>query len=175
MSFNKQNTNHMKASIILTLLAVLTTAALPHPSTTQNLCEKTAQQVVVAFRQTSPSAYVALFPSLAEFHDLMDANAHVYGETLEAAKDEFSERYKNDVLPLVERSFTTILQEGSKKGIEWSQINFERVECTPPNKSLSAGSFTIVFSANGKEHRMNIGKAFVLRDEWKISSEISLI
>jgi hypothetical protein len=171
----KQNTNPMKASIILTLLALLTTAASPHSSTTQNACEKTAQQIILAFRQTSPVAYVALFPSLAEFYDLMDANAHVYGETLGAAKEEFSERYKNDVLPLVEKAFAAIVQEGSKKGIDWSQINFERVECTTSGKNLSAGSFTIVFSASGKEHRMKIGKAFVLHNEWKVSSEINLI
>lgn len=96
-------------------------------------------------------------------------------ETLDAAKEEFSFRYKNEVLPLVEKSFSNILQEGSKKGIEWSQINFERVECTPFSKSFRAGSLTIVFSASGKEYRMNIGKAFDLHNEWKISSEINLI
>jgi hypothetical protein len=164
----------MKTPVILMLLAVLIIAALPHPSVAQNPCELMAQQVIVAFRQASPVAYVALFPSLAEFHDLMDANAHVYGETLEAAKEEFSLRYKNEVLPLVEKSFAIILQEGSKKGIDWSQINFERVECTTSG-NRRAGSFTIVFSAGGKEYRMNISKAFVLNDEWKVSSEISLI
>jgi len=165
----------MKTSIILILVGVLTTTALPNPSAAQNPCEQMAQQVLVAFRTNSPEAYVALFPSLAEFHDLMDANANVYGETLEAAKEEFSARYKNHVLPEVEKSFATILEEGSKKGIDWSQIKFERVECTTPGKNLSSGSFVIVFSASGKEYRMNISKAFVLHDEWKVSSEISLI
>lgn len=164
----------MKTSLILILVAVLITAALPNPSGAQEPCEQMARQVIVAFRKTSPEAYVALFPSLAEFHDLMNANANVYGETLEAAKEEFAARYKNDVLPSVEKSFATILQEGSKKGIDWSQINFERVECRAPG-NLTAGSFTIVFSANGKEYRMNISKAFILHDEWKVSSEINLI
>jgi hypothetical protein len=164
----------MKTSIILIFVAVLITATLPNPSAAQSPCEQMAQQVIVAFRKNSPEAYVALFPSLAEFHDLMDANANVYGETLDAAKEEFDARYKNDVLPSVEKSFTTILQEGSKKGIDWSQINFESVECRTPG-NLSAGSFTIVFSASGKKYRMNISKAFVLHDEWKVSSEISLI
>ena len=83
----------MKTSIILILVAVLTTTSLPYPLAAQNPCEQMAQQVIVAFRTNSPEAYVALFPSLAEFHDLMDANANVYGETLEAAKEEFSARY----------------------------------------------------------------------------------
>ena len=165
----------MKTSIISILVAVLTTAALPNPFVAQNPCEQMAQRVIAAFRTTSPEAYVALFPSLAEFHHLMDANANVYGETLEAAKEEFAARYINHVLPVVEKSFATILEKGSKKGIDWSQINFERAECTTPGKSLSSGSFTIVFSANGKEYRMNISKALVLHDEWKVSSEISLI
>ena len=168
----------MKTSIILIFVAVLSTAALPalpKPFAAQNPCEQMAQQVIAAFRTDSPEAYVALFPSLAEFHHLMDANANVYGETLEAAKEEFAARYKYHVLPIVEKSFVTILEEGSKKGIDWSQINFERVECTTPGKNLSSGSFIIVFSASGKEYRMNISKAFVLHDEWKVSSEISLI
>jgi len=165
----------MKTSIILIVIALLTTASLPYPLAVQNPCEQMAQQVIVAFRTNSPEAYVALFPSLAEFHDLMDANANVYGETLEAAKEEFAARYKNHVLPVVEKSFATILEEGSKKGIDWSQINFERVECTTPGKNLSSGSFIIVFSDRGREYRMNISKAFVLHDEWKVSSEISLI
>lgn len=74
-----KNTHPMKAPIILTLFAALTTAASPDPSVALNRCEHIAKQVIAAFRQTSPVAYVALFPSLAEFHDLMDANAHVYG------------------------------------------------------------------------------------------------
>ena len=165
----------MKTSIILIFIAALITASLPYPLAAQNPCEQMAQQVIVAFRTNSPEAYVALFPSLAEFHDLMDANANVYGETLEAAKEEFATRYKNHVLPVVEKSFATIVEEGSKKGIDWGQINFERVECTTPGKNLSSGSFIIVFSAGGKEFRMSISKAFVLHDEWKVSSEINLI
>jgi hypothetical protein len=69
----------MKISVMLILFAVAATAALHRPSVTQSPCEKMAQQVIVALRQTSPEGYVALFPSLAEFHNLMDENADVYG------------------------------------------------------------------------------------------------
>lgn len=165
----------MKTTILLTFVAMLTTAAVPQPFASESTCEHMAQQVITAFQKTSPEAYTALFPSLAEFHALMDENANVYGETLEAAKEEFAARYKNDILPLVKKSFVSILQEGSKKGIDWSQINFEGFECSTPDKTLSSVSFTIVFSANRKEYWLTIGKAFVLHDEWKVSSEISLI
>ena len=154
---------------------MLTTAAAPQSFASENTCEHMAQQVITALQKASPESYIALFPSLAEFHALMDENVNVYGETLEDAKEEFAARYENDILPSVKKSFTYVLQEGSKKGIAWSQINFEGVECSTPGKTLSSVSFTIVFSANSKQYRLTIGKAFVIHGEWKVSSEISLI
>lgn len=62
-----------------------------------------------------------------------------------------------------------------QKGIDWSQIAFERVECNASAKDLKPVPFIIVFSANGKKYQMTINRAFIIHDVWKVSSEISLI
>ena len=105
----------------------------------------------------------------------MDKNSSVYGGYLTAAKEEFAVRYENEILPKVKDSFVAILQEGTEDGIEWSQVNLERVECNPSAKDLKPMPFSIVFSANGKEYQMTINRAFIIHDVWKVSSEISLI
>jgi len=164
----------MKTTIILITVVLLTPAALPVPIFYQSDSERLAQQVITALKKGSPEDYAALFPTLGEFQAMMDQNSFVYGEYLSAAKEEFAVRYENEIMPSVKTSITSILQEGNKKGIDWSQINFESAECNMPAKDFETVPFTIVFSVKGKEYRMTIDKAFIMHKIWKVSSEISL-
>ena len=165
----------MKTTIILITVALLTTAASPVSTVSQNASQHLAEQIIEALKNSSPEDYAALFPTIAEFHAIMDKNSSVYGEYLTAAKEEFAARYENEILPKVKNSFIAILKEGTENGIDWSQINLERVDCNPSAKDLKPMPFSIVFSANGKEYQMTINRAFIIHDVWKVSSEISLI
>jgi hypothetical protein len=105
----------------------------------------------------------------------MDENAVVYGKNLMAAKEEFAAHYEHEIIPSLKRSFSTLIREGNKKGIDWSTITYNRVEYEAPEGDLSTISFVIVINTKGKEYRINIEKAFVLHDEWKLGAEIKLI
>ena len=165
----------MKTTIILFTVALLTTAASPISTAPQNASQHLAEQIIEALQNSSPDDYAALFPTIAEFHAIMDKNSSMYGQYLTAAKEEFALRYESELLPKVKNSFVAFLQEGTANGIEWSQINLERVDCNPSAKDLKPMPFSIVFSANGKEYQMTINRAFIIHDVWKVSSEISLI
>ena len=165
----------MKTTIILITVVLLTTAASPVSTVPQNAYQHLAEQIIAALQNRSPEDYAALFPTIAEFHAIMDKNSAVYGEYLNAAKEEFALRYENELLPKVKNSFVAVLQEGTENGIDWSQINLERVDCNPTAKELKPMPFSIVFAASGKEYQMTINRAFIIHDVWKVSSEISLI
>ena len=165
----------MKTPIFLITVALLTTAALPISTVSENASDHLAQQIVAALKKGSAEDYIKLLPTLAEFHGIMDNNASVYGEYLIEAKEEFAARYENKIIPSVKKSFISVLEEGDRRGINWSQIYLESVECTTDAKDLKPVPFTIVFSTNGREYRMTIDKAFIMHDVWKVSSEISLI
>jgi hypothetical protein len=165
----------MKTTIFLITVALITTAASPVSTVPQNASQHLAEQIIDALRNSSPDDYAALFPTIAEFHAIMDKNSSVYGEYLTAAKEEFALRYENELLPKLKNSFVAILEQGTENGIEWSQVSLERVECIPSAKDLKPMPFSIVFSADGKEYKMTINRAFIIHDEWKVSSEISLI
>ena len=119
----------MKTTIFLITVALLTTAASPVSTVPQNASQHLAEQIIEALQNSSPDDYAALFPTIAEFHAIMDKNSSVYGEYLTAAKEEFAVRYENEILPKVKDSFIAVLEQGTENGIEWSEINLERVEC----------------------------------------------
>lgn len=162
-------------TIIILAIAVIATAALPNPFVSGTSAEQMGQRVVATFRQASPEAYTALFPTLEEFQEIMDENSLVYGDQLEAAKEEFSARYENEIIPSIHNSFTAVLHEGNKKGIDWNAITFARVEYTAPTLNLAPTPFVIVFICNGQEYKINIEKAFVLHEQWRVSATIRLI
>jgi hypothetical protein len=151
-------------TVILIIVALATTAALPIPIVNQNASDQLARQIIAAFKKSSPMEYAALFPKLAEFQTLMEKNSSVYGEYLSSAKEEFAVRYKNEIIPSLKESFTTIIQDGNTKGIDWSAIKLERVDYSTSARGLKPILFTIVFSAKGKDYRMTIDKAFIIHD-----------
>ena len=72
----------MKTTIILFAVAILATSASVNPFFSQSASDKMAQQVIAALKKSSPDDYAALFPTLAEFYAIMDANGAMYGEYL---------------------------------------------------------------------------------------------
>ena len=170
-------------SLISTLLIVTMTASsltisqatakrlLFNPSS-----EDAAQKILAALQATSSEEYVALYPTLEEFHQMMINNAHVYGEYLNDAKRDFADNYVADQLPELRESFDELINKGIQIGIEWKSIQYLGIELdqqeTPDLKPVP---FTVVFLSNGKRYRLCIEKAFVLNGQWRVSSELALL
>lgn len=135
-----------------------------------------AKQIITALQHVSPQEYVALFPTLQEFHQMMGRNSVFYGESLPAAKQEFASTYQNHLIPAVKESFDRIIREGNKKGIKWNNIRFERIESSEiMGQQFGQAQVVIVFTANGKPYTLSLKKALIMNAQWKISQFIELI
>lgn len=159
------------ASALLTIVAMTMSSFTVTYSETS---EKMAQHVVSAFQHNSAQEFASLFPSLQEFHQLMDETPWLYGDFLLEAKKEFASEYESELLPEVRDAFQHILIEGKKKGIDWSSIEYVRTEVGNISESKSA-PVTVVFLSNGKEHRIRIENAMTIHDQWKVSQYLHLI
>ena len=162
-------------TILFIFIATLAATALPTSAVVPDACRQTAQQVVAALQKASPEEYTKLFPTLSEFHVVMDEYAYIYGETLPAAKEEFTTRYTHELLPAVKKSFAEVLQAGADKGIDWKKIEFKKVECLSPRQNRVPVSMTIVFSAGEKEYTVTVDKASVVEDAWRVTAKITLL
>jgi hypothetical protein len=134
------------------------------------------KQVITALQHMSCQEYVALFPILQEFHQMMEKNSVFYGESLSAAKQEFANTYQSHLIPAVKDSFDRIIREGNKKGITWNTIRFERIESSEiMEPQFGQAQVVIVFTANGKVYRLGLTKALIMNEQWKVSQFIELI
>jgi hypothetical protein len=172
----------MKTIICSTILFLTMTSCNVDPSPTYqpaasaSSSKEMAEQVITALQHMSSQEYIALFPTLQEFHQMMEKNSPFYGESLSAAKQEFATTYESHLIPAVKESFDRIVREGNKKGIEWSTIRFERMESSKIVKQQFAqAQVVIVFTANGKKYSLSLEKALIMNAQWKVSQFIKLV
>lgn len=138
--------------------------------------EEMAKKVVTALQHKSAQEYGSLFPTLQEFHQMMEKNSAFYGESLSAAKQEFADTYKNHLMTAVKESFDRLIREGNKKGIAWNTIRFERIESSEiMEQQFGQAQVAIVFTANGKAYRIRLEKALIMNGQWKVSQFIELV
>jgi hypothetical protein len=166
----------MKTTILLTVTAIvitITSFELYHSEIEAK--EKMGLQVITALQRSSAHEFSALFPTLADFHELMVRHSELYGTNLAEAGREFEEEFEQVLRPAFKNSFETILAEGTKAGIDWRTAKFVSVE-VPENieSEYSVVPMTITFTAQGKEHQLKIEKAFVMNGHWKISQFTTL-
>ena len=164
----------MKPFTILTLFSMLSTGVQSNPSLT-NSPEKIASNVIHALRTRSFEEYRALLPTLSEFHQIMDANDKLYGGFLTEAKREFATRYEQELIPSVRQAFTSVIAEGSTRGIDWKRVEFVRVETIELQGHENHAQLNIVFREKGKEYTLRIENAFAWRGEWKVTQFVELI
>jgi hypothetical protein len=146
------------------------------PAAPTSSSKEMTEQVITALKHISSQEYIALFPTLQEFHQMMEKNSPFYGESLSAAKQEFATTYERHLITAVKASFDRIVREGNKKGIEWSTIRFERIESSEIVKQQFAqAQVAIVFTANGKAYRLGLKKALIMNEQWKVSQFIELV
>ena len=137
--------------------------------------EEMAKRVVDALQHISRQEYVALFPTLKEFHQMMEMNSGFYGEYLSAAKQEFANTYQSHLVAAVKDSFDRIIREGEKKGIAWNTISFDRIGSSEiTEEQFGQGRVAIVFNTNGKSHRLILKKALIINAKWKVTQFIEL-
>ena len=139
-----------------------------------NAPEETASSLISAFKKNSVEEYSALLPTLSEFHQIMDANDRLYGDYLTEAKREFAIRYEQEIMPSVKAAFKSVIAEGNKRGINWQNVEFVRVENDDSSGQENPAQLDIIFSERGKEHTLRIEKAFVWQGQWRVTQFIEL-
>lgn len=167
----------MKTTISISTLAITLSSFMPLSGTgVVPSYDKVGREALEAFRHGSISEYQQLFPKLKDFYELMDADAAVYGKTLEAAKRDFARVYLEQIYPALSMSFEQIVKEGKARGIDWSAAKFDHVECSSvPSGKFGHSSLNIIFTTNGASHTITIEKALIINGEWKVSQFAKLI
>lgn len=166
----------MKTKFILLTFLTITMTSFEIKPKRIDAAETLASAIVDALQNTSVQAYRALLPAVEEFHQVMEENAMTYNGHIAEAKTEFEIDYINKVFPELNRSFTSVISEGKRAGIQWSKISLVAVEAGEDRQaSFSAVPMTIVLSSNGKEFRVQLEKVLILNGKWKVSQYIKLI
>lgn len=170
----------MKTVICLSFVLAVAVACNvePSPASQSSLIpssEKLAKGVITALQHESAEEYFALFPTLQEFHQVMDDNADFYGKSLSEAKEEFAAVYERNLTRSVQESFDRIVRQGRNSGIVWNTIRFERIDNTGQTEQFAQASLVISFTANGKQQRLILKKALILNSQWKVSQFIELV
>ena len=136
--------------------------------------DRIAKQIVQALSKSSSFEYSALYPPVESFLEVMDKNATLYNNLAEA-KTEFAARYRNEVLPQLNKSFDETLEAGRLAGIDWRTAKFDHADASvAPDGDFVSGRLKIVFQASGKEHTLTIDNALFIKGQWKVSKFVTL-
>ncbi|HEY5744849.1 MAG TPA: hypothetical protein VIU12_02125 [Chryseolinea sp.] len=172
----------MKTTIItFAALSLSLTAFVSNPMVTEKTIitatsEQMAERVVSALRESSAERYTSLFPTLSDFHAVMEESAEIYGSSLQDAQFEFERAYKSNLVPAVKTSFESLLERGKEKGIDWKSIRYVGVELIEnTSERFGAVPVTIVFASGGKEYRIKMDRAMVFNGQWKVSQFVKLV
>ncbi|RAW00345.1 hypothetical protein [Pseudochryseolinea flava] len=166
----------MKTSLIVlaTSALLLSSFTTSRNRDTKFAAEKTALQVIDAFKHESAAAYVALFPNLVDFHTIMGLNSTWYGSNLDAAKKDFADHF-DELDRATFESFQDVIMNGKVAGIDWKSIKFVQASLdAEPTKSIDAAKLTIVFTAGERSYSLCIDRAMWIRGEFKVSQFIEL-
>lgn len=131
---------------------------------------------IEALQRQSFSMYATMQPTLSDFYAVMDAHTTIYGSTLFEAKNDFALTYAKKVIPAMHESFSQIIEEGKAIGIDWNDVEYQRIELGPaPKGKFGVSTLTIVFTSKGNEHKVLVENALVINGEWKLSQFARLI
>lgn len=137
--------------------------------------EQTARTIITAFQHNAPDEYALLFPTIAEFHELMKQNDRVYGPYSEEARYEFEVDYERYLLPKVKASFESVIADGKRKGIDWKRAQFVKVNViSQQSKAVTLGQVIVTFAVDNKEYTLHIDNAFYLNGQWKVTQFLTL-
>jgi hypothetical protein len=132
--------------------------------------EVTARGLITALRQSSEERFVFMFPKLSDFHAMMDRNAKFYGLNVEAAKEDFTKTYNEELMPAVRRAYVNLLTESESRGIDWSEVIVESVNI--PEEATGFSSIAITFSQGDKKFSLLIERSLMIGGKWKVSQYV---
>jgi hypothetical protein len=162
----------MKTTLLLTVIAL----TMPSFTTEMTSAEKIGRKTLTALKHASHAEFVMLYPSLTDFYKMMDAEADVYGNTLDDAKNEFALTYARKIIPAMHESFDRIIREGQELGIDWRTTEFVRVEGNEKvQAAFGSATLSIVFLSGGEEHRIIVDKAVIINGQWRVSQHARII
>lgn len=165
----------MKKAAPLMLAATLTLSSFSANRINDNLrpAEVTARGLVTALRQSSEAKFVSLFPTLAELHREMNRNEAFYGMNLEAAKADFAKTYNDELLPAVRRAYAALVEEGEKRGINWSEVSVVSVNI--PEAKTGFSPITITFEQDHKKFDLLIERSLMIDGRWRMSQYVKFV
>jgi hypothetical protein len=163
----------MKKVIILMALATVTTIN-SNAEDFKSASHLMATSVVSALQKSSSFEYSELIPSITELHSLMNENSDLYGPYLQEAGREMSRDYAHKFLPDVESAFESVLEEGKRKGIDWSKIQLVNYEYVA-SENETPSDLTVVISSNGKQFKIQVAKAFFVNGQFRANQFIKFV
>jgi hypothetical protein len=169
----------MKTSILITFITMTFFSFIPSTPDhriNHKASQDLAAQVVNALQQSSSSAYADLAPSVEDFKMIMADNAELYGGHLAEAQEVFVADYLMKTMPAVKESFEKILDNGRRRGIDWSNItlvSWETIDLV--ETPLTSAPFVIAIESGGKIVRIEIEKALYIGGHWHVSQYVKLI
>ena len=106
----------------------------------------------------------------------MKQNDAIYGPYSEEARYEFEVDYERYLVPKVKTAFASAISDGKQKGIDWSRVQFVRVDVTErPTNAVMLGEFIVVFSFEKKEYMLRVQDAFYINGQWKVTQFLTLV
>lgn len=165
----------MKNTAPILLAAALTLTSFSADRFNENLrpAETAARGLITALRQSSEQKFVSLFPTLTDFHRLMDENEAFYGLNLDDAKADFAKTYRDELVPAVRRAYENLMAEGERRGIDWSETNIVSVNI--PEASTGFSSMTITFEHGHKSFELLIERSLMIDGKWKVSQYVKFV
>ncbi|MEJ0054180.1 MAG: hypothetical protein WDN75_00110 [Bacteroidota bacterium] len=163
----------MKKVIMIAAMAAVTSLNV-FAADKENAREQMVMRVVNALKQSSAFSYTELIPSISELHNLMKENSELYGPYLQEAGREMSNEYAHKFLPAVEEAFESVIEEGKRKGIDWSNIRFVNFEYAASENEIPS-DLTVVFLSNGKQYKVQIAKAFFVNGQFRVNQFIRFV
>ena len=168
----------MKTTLIVILIHMTMSSFVSAPALKNDRItssEMLASRVVAALQKNSADEFRELFPSLSEFHEMMEDNGVVYGRFLEEARTEFANEYSTRLVPEVEASFRRVIAEGKSKGIDWSSIVLTHVEPEITRGFLPTIPVTFTFTSKGHEFQLQIERVIVINEEYRITQYLKFV
>lgn len=169
----------MKTILILTMITMTFISFIPtkvENRINHKESQDLASQVVNALQQTSSSAYADLAPSIEDFKMIMTENADAYGDHLTEAQESFAVDYLKNTMPAVKKSFDALINDGKRRGIDWSKVKliswetFDLVEAP-----FISAPFVIAIESGETIFRVEIEKALYIHGRWRVSQYVKLI
>jgi len=161
-----------KSTLTLGIFAAIATgASIPIDFETDQI----ARKLIIVVRSKSADRYIEMFPTLKDFHQMMEHQSLRYGIYLKEAKDDFDIQYETKIVPEAKNAFTALIKDGEKRGIDWSDVQFVAADIEEyAEAGIKSALFTVLISSNGKNYRIEVDRIMYVNNEWKMSQLIKL-